>query len=73
MTLENDRKLAREVEGIDIILGGHDHLIAHEQISNTVIIKSGADFKHLSKLKLFMKKSFPDLSSIADSVHDHRF
>lgn len=29
MTLVNDRKLAREVDGIDIILGGHDHLIAH--------------------------------------------
>lgn len=25
----NDIKLAKTVKGIDIILGGHDHLIAH--------------------------------------------
>ena len=25
----NDIKLAKEVQGIDLILGGHDHLIVH--------------------------------------------
>jgi 5'-nucleotidase len=25
----NDMKLANEVRGIDLILGGHDHLIVH--------------------------------------------
>jgi 2',3'-cyclic-nucleotide 2'-phosphodiesterase (5'-nucleotidase family) len=32
MTLVNDRKLAEEVLGIDIIFGGHDHLLVHEKI-----------------------------------------
>jgi len=48
----NDIKLAKEVKGIDLILGGHDHLIVHEKINETVLVKSGTDFRHFSVLKL---------------------
>ena len=44
----NDTKLANSVEGIDLILGGHDHTIRSEQIKNIPVIKSGTNFKQFS-------------------------
>ena len=35
-----------------MILGGHDHLIAHEKIADSVMVKSGTDFKHFSVIKV---------------------
>ena len=51
----NDLKLAKSVKGIDLILGGHDHLIVHEQVNDTVLIKSGTDFKNFSIIKVHKK------------------
>lgn len=48
----NDIKLAKSVKGIDLILGGHDHLIIHEKIGESVLIKSGTDFKNFSIIKV---------------------
>jgi 5'-nucleotidase len=53
----NDLKLARSVKGIDLILGGHDHLIVHEQVNDTVLVKSGTDFKNFSIIKAHKKGS----------------
>jgi 5'-nucleotidase len=47
----NDLKLAKNVKGIDLILGGHDHLIVHEKINDSVLIKSGTDFRNFSIIK----------------------
>ena len=48
----NDIKLAKTVKGIDLILGGHDHLIAHEKVGDSVVVKSGTDFKNFSIIKV---------------------
>ena len=48
----NDIKLAKEVQGIDLILGGHDHLIVHEKVAGSVLVKSGTDFRHFSIIKV---------------------
>jgi 2',3'-cyclic-nucleotide 2'-phosphodiesterase (5'-nucleotidase family) len=42
----NDTKLADKVDGIDLILGGHDHMFRHEQHGDTVIVKSGSNFNY---------------------------
>lgn len=44
----NDVKLAQNVHGIDLILGGHDHLIVQEKVCDSVIIKSGSNFRNFS-------------------------
>jgi 5'-nucleotidase len=44
----NDVKLAQNVEGIDLILGGHDHLIVHELVKKSIITKSGTNFRNFS-------------------------
>ncbi len=55
MMKTNDVKLAKNVQGIDLILGGHDHLIVHEKVNDSVIIKSGTDFRNFSILKIYKK------------------
>lgn len=54
MRLPNDRILAKNCPGIDLILGGHDHSNACEIISGVTIIKSGSDFEEFSDIKVDM-------------------
>ena len=37
---------------MDLILGGHDHVVEIERIRDTYVIKSGADFKQFSHIQL---------------------
>lgn len=50
----NDERLAAEAPEIDIVLGGHDHHYAKKQVqpTGTWYVKSGADFKYLSKIDM---------------------
>ncbi|KAM7188872.1 Metallo-dependent phosphatase-like protein [Naviculisporaceae sp. PSN 640] len=58
----NDNKLAEQVgnedgNGIDLILGGHDHYYNHSFIKGTHVLRSGSDFKQLSYLELRRRSS----------------
>ena len=48
----NDAKLAQNVKGIDLILGGHDHLVVQEKVHDSVIIKSGTNFRNFSIIEV---------------------
>lgn len=54
--IEDDRKIAREVRGIDLILGGHSHTtmtqIEYAEPGHTAIIHPGADMRTLSKIEV---------------------
>lgn len=58
MRNEQDRKLAAAVPEIDLILGGHDHVVLHELINGVVVIKSGDNFKRLSTIKVYEKGTY---------------
>jgi len=49
--LDLDRKLAAEVPGIDIIVGGHSHEFAYETVGKTIIVQDGAKGSHLGVLR----------------------
>ncbi len=53
----NDRNLATQVPEIDLIFGGHDHIIQVEDICNSVIIKSGSNFMDFHFIELDTSKS----------------
>ncbi|EGR28866.1 ser thr protein phosphatase family protein, putative [Ichthyophthirius multifiliis] len=48
MRVPNDIKLGQEVPEIDLILGGHDHIITQQVINSNILIKSGSDFRQYS-------------------------
>ena len=52
MRVPNDKLVAKECKGVDLFLGGHDHIYYHEQIGNNITIKSGSDFKNLSLIEV---------------------
>lgn len=57
----NDHKLAKNIPPgmIDIILGGHDHLYAHDIVNGTHVLRSGTDFKNLSYIEAWRKTDGP--------------
>lgn len=58
--IEEDRQLAKKVKGIDVILGGHDHITTNvpEKIKGTYLFHSGCYTEYLGVLSF----SFNELS-----------
>ena len=56
MGIEEDRRLARRVAGIDVIIGGHSHTVitAPEVINGTIICQAGSRGRYLGKLDLWV-------------------
>jgi 5'-nucleotidase / UDP-sugar diphosphatase len=56
--IDLDRKLAAEVDGIDVIFGGHSHDYLHqlESINNTLIVNGGEKGTALVRLDVFLDK-----------------
>ena len=76
MRLPNDQKLARAVDDIDIILGGHDHSFAAQMLNGVAIIKSGSDFGHLTELEIMLRerplaKDAPAPADVVEKVEDN--
>lgn len=81
MRVPNDDLLAEKVPEIDLILGGHDHMYYLRQTPNNLIVKSGADFKCFSHLKLKLlspdspfeesKELTKDEKLVDDDIKDH--
>lgn len=57
MRWPNDEKMAAEVPEIDIVLGGHDHDYGIKEINGKIVLKSGTDFRNLSKLTATMSST----------------
>ncbi|MBF0347304.1 MAG: 5'-nucleotidase C-terminal domain-containing protein [Magnetococcales bacterium] len=62
LSLAEDRQLASEIKGIDLILGGHDHdpIAIHEH--GVLIIKSGSDNRYVSIVELIANTPPPGQS-----------
>jgi 5'-nucleotidase / UDP-sugar diphosphatase len=52
--LGDDIRLAREVEGIDLILGGHSHttMTQAQQVKNTIILHTGSHAENLGRFDI---------------------
>ena len=52
-------RLAREVVGLDLVLGGHDHGYSAKRVGGqgVWVVKSGTEFRHLSVIKLTFSTS----------------
>jgi len=56
--VDEDKKLAEKIEGIDIIIAGHDHLSLCSPlwIKDTLIVEAGCYLKYLGKLEISVNK-----------------
>lgn len=54
MGMADDEKLAAEVSGIDVIVGGHTHTVQNNPrlVGQTVIVQAGSNTKYLGRLNL---------------------
>ena len=57
LSISQDKRLARQVPGIDVVLGGHDHEPFTLYEGNTFIHKSGQNALWLAKLEFELKRS----------------
>jgi len=48
----NDERLARECPFLDLVLGGHDHDSYRNMVGQVPVIKSGTDFRELTRVVL---------------------
>lgn len=55
MRMPNDR-IAAQIKGVDLVLGGHDHAYVDEVVDGTRIVKSGSDFRDLSVVRISKKE-----------------
>ncbi|XP_054722641.1 trifunctional nucleotide phosphoesterase protein YfkN-like [Uloborus diversus] len=62
MRTPNDIRLAENVDEIDLILGGHDHVYEIKKINEKYIVKSGTDFQHFSQITLTFSSSVVDVN-----------
>ena len=60
MRTPNDHRLAMEVPEIDLILGGHDHDVYYEVVNGVPVIKSGTDFRNLSRITVQPREAGDD-------------
>ncbi|MBF0461979.1 MAG: bifunctional metallophosphatase/5'-nucleotidase [Magnetococcales bacterium] len=58
-TQAEDETLAREVKGLHIILGGHDHDLAVREIGKTLIVKAASEGHYLATLDLTVLRPDP--------------
>ncbi len=52
LSLRQDKQLARCAEGIDVIIGGHEHTLLESSSSGTPIFKMTADARQLGRIDL---------------------
>lgn len=55
MRTPNDFKLANNSSGIDVILGGHDHVCEENVVNGIHVIKSGTDFRQFGLITMSKK------------------
>lgn len=69
--LDEDKQLAKQINGIDIIIGGHtQNLIKKKLIENDIlIVQAGKNGEHLGELNIFYDKDSKKIVNIENQLH----
>lgn len=57
LAMQEDRRLAKQVKGINLILGGHEHIPMAVYEGGTLILKAGTDANYLAVALLVVEKT----------------
>ena len=71
--LSGDKALARAVDGIDVIVGGHSHnrMLKAEEVGNTLIVQAGAHGSDLGRLELTVERGKVTANVCTLTLLDH--
>lgn len=71
--LGGDKALARAVEGIDVIVGGHSHnrMLKAEKVGTTLIVQAGAHGSDLGRLELTVERGKVTANVCTLTLLDH--
>jgi 2',3'-cyclic-nucleotide 2'-phosphodiesterase (5'-nucleotidase family) len=50
-----DLEFPTKVKEVDLVLGGHDHVILEQVIDKTPVIKSGCNFRNIGLINIYSK------------------
>jgi len=64
-SLEEDRMMAKQASGINLIVGGHDHLPLTEFEGETLIHKSGQNAHYLGRIDISLQRNRSDFKPIS--------
>lgn len=64
LTMAEDKALARCVQGIDVIIGGHEHTLLQSLAERTPIFKMTSDAREMGRIQLFVNATSGKLQSI---------
>lgn len=65
LDLEEDRRLVREVKGIDLVLGGHDHNAVALEEEGVLIVKAGENASHLAVVEMDVRRKPGQAGAVA--------
>lgn len=63
LTIDQDKEIARKAP-IDVILGGHEHIVIQAFTGKTPILKMGSDARNLGKIEITYSKKRKQIESI---------
>lgn len=71
--LGGDKSLAKEIDGIDVIVGGHSHnrMQKAEKVGNTLIVQAGAHGSDLGRLELTIEQGQVTANVCTLTLLDH--
>lgn len=66
--VDEDRPLAREVDGVDLIVGGHSHTSLHRPLveGDTHVVQAGANLRYLGVLELGYRPATGEVTLLSD-------
>lgn len=73
LAMPEDRRLAKQVKGIDLILGGHEHIPMAILEGGTLILKAGTDARYLAVALLVVEKTGSGAKKRLDITPHFRF
>jgi 5'-nucleotidase/UDP-sugar diphosphatase len=73
LNLSDDQELARNVEGIELILGGHDHNPITITEGDTLIVKAGYDAHYLAAVDLTIDRIVRRDQEVVEAIPSWRY
>lgn len=69
--LDEDKQLARQINGIDVIIGGHTQNLIEKKLieNNTLIVQAGKNGEYLGELNVLYNKKTKQIEDIDNKLH----